>query len=276
MNLFERFVLLLQTEMERPKPYGLFHLLWLIAAFVVLVIICRKKESESDKKIKWIIGIYGIVAFVLETLKQTSWAMNVNDGIVSWSYSWYSAPFQLCTTPIYVCLICLFLKENKVRNALFSYMAFYTILGSIATAIRPNDVFVRDILINVHTMWLHIGSLVVSLYLLISGRVKLTKNSFIGATITFLIFIAIALVMDIGVYQSGILNGANFNMFYISPYFISALPVFDIIQKSVPYLLYLLIYIVALMLGAGIIFGISKVFERIINKNKNSKEIKNA
>lgn len=263
MNIFEKVILALQVEMERPKPYGWFHILWLVIAIILLYVLYKRKDKFNEKQLKTVIGIYGIVAFILEALKQISWAMNVDGTSIKWSYSWYSAPFQLCTTPIYVCLICLFLKKGKVRDALFSYMAFFTILGSIATAIRPDDVFVRDILINVHTMWLHIGSLVVSLYLLLCGEVKVNIKNFIYATVTFLVFIAIALVMDIAVFNSGLLNGATFNMFYISPYFISVLPIFDTIQKSVPYILYLLIYIVALTLGALIIFGLAKLVTKI-------------
>jgi ABC-type dipeptide/oligopeptide/nickel transport system permease component len=48
-------------------------------------------------------------------------------------------------------------------------------------------------------------------------------------------------------------------MFYISPHFISSLPVFDLIQENVPYVLFLIIYVVLLMLGAAIILGISKL-----------------
>ena len=72
-------------------------------------------------------------------------------------------------------------------------------------------------------------------------------------------FVIIALGLNISIYNSGILNGETFNMFYISPYFISSLPVFDLIQENVPYVLFLIIYVVLLMLGAAIILGISKL-----------------
>jgi hypothetical protein len=72
-------------------------------------------------------------------------------------------------------------------------------------------------------------------------------------------FVCIALGLNLSIYNSGILNGETFNMFYISPYFISSLPVFDLIQENVPYVLFLIIYVVLLMLGAAIILGISKL-----------------
>ena len=138
-------------------------------------------------------------------------------------------------------------------------MAYITILGSISTILLPDSCFVSDILVNVHTMWLHLGSFVVSVYLLMSGEVKISLSSLFGGIIAFVCFAMFALVLNVAVYNSGILNGETFNMFYISPYFISSLPVFDVIQQNVPYIVFLLIYLWALSTGGFIIYGISKL-----------------
>ena len=52
-------------------------------------------------------------------------------------------------------------------------MAYVTILGSISTILLPDSCLVNDILVNIHTMWLHLGSFIVSIYLLMSGEVKI-------------------------------------------------------------------------------------------------------
>lgn len=54
-------------------------------------------------------------------------------------------------------------------------------------------------------------------------------------------------------------------MFYISPYFISTLPVFDVIQQNVPYIVYLLINVWAIIIGGFIIYGISKLITTIVS-----------
>ena len=100
----------------------------------------------------------------------------------------------------------LFLKENKIRDALLSYLAYVTILGGGLTILIPTSCFTSDILINIHTMWLHCGSFVVSVYLLMSGRVKLNIQNVKKSLIVFLIFVGIALSLNIGIYNSGILN----------------------------------------------------------------------
>lgn len=268
MNFIYKFLYFLQGEMTRPTVFGWFHIIWLIFTFIMIYIFYKRKKFHDEKQLKIILGVYGIIAFVLELLKQLIWSFNydVNLNIVTWDYQWYAFPYQLCSTPIYVSIFCLFLKNGKLRNYLLSYMAYFTILGSISTMIYPESCFVSDILVNIHTMWLHMGSFVVSVYLLMSGEVKININSLKNAVYVFLLFVLSAFLLNIFVYNSGILGDETFNMFYISPYFKSSLPIFDIIWEYVHYIVFLIIYIWALILGSLIIYGISKFICYISNK----------
>ena len=268
MNFFEKILYLLQAEMVTPKPWGWFHLMWVVLVIASLVMLFSLRKKYNEKQLKIVLGVYGIVALILELTKQVMWSFNyaVITNVVTWDYQWYAAPFQLCTTPIFASIIALFLKEDsKLRNSLLSYMAYVTILGSFMTMIIPDSCFTSDILINIHTMWLHCGSLVVSVYLLMNGIVKINEKNFADSFKVFLVFVLIAEILNIGIYNSGILNGETFNMFYISPYFISTLPVFDVIQQNVPFILYLLIYIAAIYIGSLVVYFISYLVKRIRN-----------
>lgn len=193
------------------------------------------------------------------------WSFNydVITDTVTWQYEWYAFPFQLCTTPIYCSLIAAYLKKGNLRNNLLSYMAYTTIIGSICTILFPSSCFVEDILVNIHTMWLHCGSLVVSVYLLIVGEVKIELSYLKGAIKTFIFFVFLALILNIIVYNTNILNDEVFNMFYISPYFISILPVFNVIQTRLWYPFFLLIYIISIILGSFIIYRISLAIRKL-------------
>jgi len=269
MNSFEKILSFLQGEMSEPKAFGLFHILWLILVVISIIILYKNKKNYNGKQLKKVLAFYGLIALILEVLKQLIWSFNYDaiTNTITWDYQWYAFPFQLCTTPIFVSLICIFLKKGKIREYLLSYMAYITILGSISTMIMPDSCFTTDILVNIHTMWLHLGSFVVSVYLLMSGEVKINIKNLMQAIIVFLIFVIIANNMNIIVYNLGVLNGEEFNMFYISPYFQSSLPVFDVIQRNVPYIVYLLIYIFALSLGGFIICFVSKIIRKISKKN---------
>ena len=270
INMWRKLLDILQTEIEAPLPYGMFHFVWCLAAIILIAWLFITRNKHSERRLKWILGIYAIPTFILEALKQLIWSVEYSTetaGFV-WDFQWYAFPFQLCTMPLYICLIALFLKKCKLRDYLLSFMGYITILGSIATVVRPHDVFVSDLLIDIHTMYLHAGSLVVSVYLLMSREVEINLKGFFRAVVTFIAFCAIANIMNIVVYNSGILNGETFNMFYISPYFVSSLPVFDTIYNAVPYLVFLVIYVVALSLGGGIILGLTYMIDNLITKRK--------
>lgn len=266
MNFFEKILYFLQGEMTPPVSYGWFH--FLCIGLTVLSIFClyKIKDKYSDKQLKIVLGIYGIVALILEILKQLIWSFNYDpvSNLITWSYQWYAFPFQLCTTPMYVSVICLFLNRTNFRKSLLSYMSFVTILGSIMTIIIPDSCFTSDILVNIHTMWLHCGSLVVSLYLILTNEVEINKNNLLNSIIVFFSFVMFAEILNILVYISGILNGQTFNMFYISPYFTSVLPVYNTIQGLVPFPIFLSIYVISISLGSVIVYFILKVIKKII------------
>ena len=273
MNFFERCLYFLQGTMERPTPFGWFHWLCIGIMSIAILLLYLFRKKYNEKQLKWVLFIYGFTAFTLELIKQLIWSFNYDSStnIVTWDYQWYSFPFQLCTTPIFVSLICAFLKPGKVRTSLFSYLSFVTILGSISTILLPDSCFVETIEVNIHTMWLHLGSFVVSIYLMMVGEVKITRKNLKNALLVFVIFVIIAQIFNISVYHSGILNDETYNMFYISPYFISTLPVFDIIQQNVPYILYLLIYIIVIGIGTSVIFEVANFIKKINRKKGKSK-----
>ena len=54
-----------------------------------------------------------------------------------------------------------------------------------------------------------------------SENVKVEKQDMIDGFKVFLVFALLAEILNITVYNMDILNGEEFNMFYISPYFVS-------------------------------------------------------
>ena len=243
---------LLHLEMNVPKPYGIFHISCLLLVFLSILILNKRKTS-----IHKVILFYGTIAFALELLKQISWSIYIDESII-FDYQWYAFPFQFCSTPIYICLFLLLIKNKNLKTALYSYLAYFTILGSITTMLYPASCFVSDILVNIHTMWLHGGSLVVSIYILMNKNIKLDYRK---GFYVFIFMLMIANILNIVMYNSSLLNGETFNMFYISPYFECTLPIFDIIYKSMNYFVFLFIYIMAIYLGSKIIYIVNNIFK---------------
>ena len=70
MNLFEKILYFLQGEMTEPTAFGWFHVLWIVLVIIAIFILYKRKKYYSEKQLKIVLGIYGIVALLLELFKQ--------------------------------------------------------------------------------------------------------------------------------------------------------------------------------------------------------------
>ena len=64
--MIENIIKILQLEMETPKPYGWFHLMWIAISFIMIFILYKLRNRYSEKQLKIVLGIYGIIVFILE------------------------------------------------------------------------------------------------------------------------------------------------------------------------------------------------------------------
>ena len=245
--------------MTCPQAWGLFHIVCVMLAFGTAGLFIWDKKHGARISPRAVYGIYGFVTFALELTKQLMWAVvETEEGLV-WSYSWYSAPFQFCTMPLFVSLILFFSKNEKLNSYLTAFLGLFSIISMTGVMFYPGDVFTSSPIINVHTMYLHGGGFALAMFVLIRRLIPFTFRSVVKGFCVFLICVALALMLDIGVEKSGINHGATFNMFYISPYYPSTLPVFSLLWEKLPYPLFLLTYIVAFFAGGCLTCGIARL-----------------
>ena len=63
-------------------------------------------------------------------------------------------------------------------------------------------------------------------------------------------------------------------MFYISPYFTSSLPLFNVLQEKIPFILFIIIYLLTIFIGGLIVWIVINLFDKILNKkNLSNKEV---
>ena len=186
-------------------------------------------------------------------------------------YQWYAFPFQFCSVPMYVYLLIPFTK-GKIREALLAFSASYSLFAGTAVMLYPGDVFIDILGVSIQTMIHHGLMAVIGVYLLISKIVNVSIKTLLKATIVFSIVVIIALCLNY-TFVKFIPEGETFNMFFISPYFDCTLPVLSIIYPKVPYIGFLIIYILGFSIVAVIVnliyFGIYKLV-CIFNKDKNN------
>lgn len=271
MSAFENFIHFLQAGMDRPGNFGTFHICCLAVTLIASIVLAWRFHNASDKTIRRIIFIFWITLVVLEVYKQLVFSLSVSDNIATWDYQWYAFPFQFCSSPLYAMPFIIFLKDGKIRNAFISFFATFSFFAGFAVMLYPNDVFINMIGINLQTMIHHGTQVALGVLLVAHNRKRMNKRYFVGSLVVFYIFAAIAMILNEIVHNHLVQIGANdaFNMFYISPYHDCTLPVLANIYKMVPYPVFLIIYLIGFAVVSLIIFGLEKLFVRIIcGKNK--------
>lgn len=252
MSFLEKVLQFMDMKMKTPELYGWFHILWLLLTVLATAYLCIKYKNASEKQVRNIVFYTAVLVFVLEIYKQINYSFSYGNGI-TFDYQWYAFPFQFCSTPMYIGLLAGAFRKGKVQNALYAYLATYSIFAGLAVMVYPGDVFVRTIGINIQTMICHGSMIVIGVYLLYSGAVKLDGKTMLRAMCVFATTLGIAVVLNEIAYYSGLLETDVFNMFFVSRHCDPSLPVYSIVQELVPYPWSLIIYILGFTAAAYLI-----------------------
>jgi hypothetical protein len=211
--------------MAYPAILGPFHLMWigiLIAAAVLTALFLRRANEKANR---WVLISFALICIIFEIGKQLRLTYAYD-----WQYKWHIFPFQFCSAPMYICLIAAFLPDGKVRQALYNFLAVFGMFGGLAVCLYPEGVFTAFVFVNCQTMIHHVTLFLMGFYLIMCGRIKLNKG-LVNATTVFLALIIIAQCLNIAAYLAGISPGQLFNMFFISPFHTTTLPVLPLIQE---------------------------------------------
>lgn len=243
MYLIHKLFSLIDGTMKTPSNYGWFHILSLMLMVLTVIIVAKSVKDNPDRAVKKTLIGFTVVSLTLEIMKQGLFT-HVNS-----AYQWYAFPFQFCSTPMYIALLSLIVNHRKVKEAFYSFLAFYGLSGGLVVMLYPNDVYIDLIMIDIQTMMHHGGMVVVGCTLIFADKVKFNFSSLLKASFVFLGLVAIAFVLNISAFNAGL---TSFNMFYISPYIANHLPILSTIYQTQPYIVFFLCYILGFGLAAFI------------------------
>jgi len=267
MNFFENLINSLKGTMETPGNYSVFHLVSIGLAIMLTVVLCIFFKNASNKTFRIVVGIAWGVMLVLEIYKQIIYSYTYENGVSNWSYRWHAFPFQLCSTPLYVLPLVVFLKEGKIRDAAMSFISTFAFVGGLVVFIYPNDVFESLIGINIQTMVHHGLQIVLAIYLMVYNRRKLNFKYFLSGISIFAIAFILANIFNL---SFNTVSDSSINMFFVSPYVATNLPILSQAYAALPFIIYLVVYFIGFILAAYIVyaiqFGLIKLFG--IKKNK--------
>lgn len=246
-----------------PGAYSTFHIIWLgimvVACIACSLTVARRHSAKADRIM---ISIFSVILIGCELFKQLFW----------WEYYDYYRfeifPFQFCSVPIYVAILASIIPWDKVREICYRFLAFYGIIGGLAVMIVPNAVlYTYFVPMSLHAMLWHAVLVVMGVYLIVSRGYGRSIREMLTPTAIFLCFVALAIVGNVLVYHLYLNTpacqpGDRLSMFYISPYFITELPVLSAVQE-ISYPLFLLCYLLFFIGFSLIVWGVAHLAHRI-------------
>ncbi|MCD8084458.1 MAG: YwaF family protein [Clostridiales bacterium] len=186
----------------------------------------------------------GLFLAACEIYKQLFLYLAVNGG----RYDWWYFPFQLCSLPMYLCLIIPVLKEGSLKTAAYTFLQDYGILGGIAALLVPDGFCGIHWTLTLHGYVWHILLILIGVFIRFSGCSDRSVRGFARTLPLFFSFCAVALAINVLAPGHG-----KTDMFYISPYHPTPQPVFHGIALAIGILPANLIYLLCVCLGAFLI-----------------------
>ena len=237
--------------MKTPQKFGVFHIIFLLLTIVSSVYLIVYHRNCSEKKMKQIIFVSWIILVFFGICKIL--IMSNENGVLK--YNWGAFPFQFCESPLYVIPLLLIAKNKKIQHALISFFATYIFFAGFAIMVYPDNMFSSRVLLSIRTMYQHGLQVVLGLFLFAWDRKNLNLKTFFSGIIVFFIFVTIAIIINTTIGKA-VAPEYSVNMFFISKDYPTELMILKRIQPHVPWIIFLMLYIVSftsLALGSFVV-----------------------
>ncbi|MBR3397341.1 MAG: YwaF family protein [Lachnospiraceae bacterium] len=188
----------------------------LIAAGIFLGALFARSKTQT----RIILLVCGVVLMITEVFKQIFLYRLFG------SYPWSDFPFQLCSIPMYFCVLDWFLNRRWIEQ----FIMVYGLIGAAASFCVPQASFSGYILLTIHSLFWHTMLLILGVFLMLRQTKESMKlQNYIPAGLAYL-FLAIAAVAFNAVFYS--VSNGSMNMFFLGPGWPDMFILNDIYQNS--------------------------------------------
>lgn len=256
-DLIIRFLEWTAIPMEQPAMFSPFHIgitIAVLAGAFLLALFFAKKSRETRIRV---LAATGWILAGMELWKQFFYYYIVNGG----AYDWWYFPFQLCSVPMYLCILLPACRERGQR-VLCTFMATYSLFGAVCALAYPEDMLRPYLLSTLHAFLWHGILIFISLLIIFSGMAGRTRADFLRATALFFGLAGIATAINVVGYHVGTIPGTYPDMFYITPYVATTQPVARDVAAAFGIPAANVVYLLAIVLAAWIVFSLIRLIRR--------------
>lgn len=240
-NLLYSFFSAIAWPMTQPVSGGSFHLLFTFfgaaLASGLAVLFARKCFILPEK----VLFSCGLLLLLSELVKQGFLFFIIYNRHFNW---WYF-PFQLCSIPMYLCLLYPSAARCGLSAPIMVFLQDFGLLGGIMALIVPDGFLWPYWILTLHGFFWHFLLVFLGLYCHFNG-----VSGFFYSLPIYFFCAGIAVLINTGV-QLWIYPESYADMFYINCFFPSEQPLFSEISKTLGNFWGHLAYVLASCIGAG-------------------------
>ena len=233
-------------EMTPPKAYGAFHLSFVLIGFAVCFAVAYLLRRAGSRVKKTLLLSVGMVLLLGEVYKQLFYTYYIGGG----AYQWWIFPFQLCSVPMYLCLIAPLLPWKRVRHGMYHFMMLYNLLGGAISFAEPSGLIHPYWTLTLHAFIWHMLLVFVGLYLGLSEQIEVRAHTYRNASLVFVSLCVVAFCINLIFWEA---SGGSINMFFVGPKN-SSLAVFSWFAENFGWYVSTALYIPAVCLGTYVIY----------------------
>lgn len=234
------------------KPYGSFHLIFFFAGLALSVLLAWLLRRTTEKQNNIVLLTVGIILSLFEIYKQLFYTYVIGEG----HYQWWIFPFQLCSVPMYLCLVAPFIKHAKIKAGIYDFLLAFNLMGGLVAFSEPSGLIHPYWTLTLHAFIWHMMLIFLGLYIGFTRRSGVNPANYKNAIHVFLIFCLTAFGINLIL---RIPSGGTINMFFIGPS-VSPLIVFKTISEKFGWYINTPIYIFCLCIAAYIFYRVFCVF----------------
>lgn len=198
----------------------------------------------SDHTFSMILLGFGLFLGSCELYKQFFLYFIINHG----SYDWWFFPFQLCSIPMYLCLLLPLLPAGSGKTRVYTFMQDFSIMGGIAALIIPEGFSHIHWTLTLHGYLWHISLIIISLLIWFCGRADTSLKGYFNMLPLFFLCCAAATLINVTAPGHG-----RANMFYISPLTETTQPFFCDLAVKIGIIPSNLLYLITVCIGAALV-----------------------
>lgn len=210
--------------MSKFKSYGLIHISLFLSGLLISFVIAYYLRYSSEAKVDKILFKCGLFLLISEIYKQIFYTFYIDNG----SYPYWIFPFQLCSVPMYLCLILPLMKNHKIKEMIYNFMASYNLMGGFVSFLEPSGLIHEYVTLTIHAFIWHMMLIFIGLLIIFTKQGAKDIHDYPKAITTYLSLCLIAFIINLFFYKRS--NG-TINMFFIGPANSSIIIFKDICQK---------------------------------------------